>query len=140
MSEGSSAPGARRPRAAHEVGLAGTRAADAIRGAGIGLRREHHQAVLDERPRVAWFEVILENISTYLEFRSSTLSECEFVAAVAEEADCDLLLDVNNVYVNARNHGLDPVRYIRSLPVGRVKQIHLAGHEDHGHVVLDTHD
>jgi len=68
------------------------------------------------------------------------MEEWEFVAAVAERADCHLLLDVNNIYVNARNHGFDPLRYLAGIPADRVRQIHLAGHEDHGDVVIDTHD
>jgi uncharacterized protein (UPF0276 family) len=84
--------------------------------------------------------ILVENISSYVTFRSSTLSEADFVAAVLEEADCDLLLDVNNLYVNARNNGLDAEAYLARLPGSRVRQIHLAGHEDNGDVVVDTHD
>ena len=84
--------------------------------------------------------ILVENVSSYVRFRESELEEWEFVAAVAEEADCHLLLDVNNVYVNARNHGFDARRYLAGIPAGRVKQFHLAGHEDHGDVVIDTHD
>jgi uncharacterized protein (UPF0276 family) len=84
--------------------------------------------------------ILVENVSSYVRFRESELAEWEFVAAVAEEADCHLLLDVNNVYVNSRNHGFDPIRYIDGLPVDRVRQFHVAGHEDHGDVVIDTHD
>ncbi len=84
--------------------------------------------------------ILLENISSYVEYRTSEMTEWDFVAAVAEEADCFLLLDVNNVYVNARNHGFDPHRYLDGLPPGRVRQFHLAGHEDHQEFVIDTHD
>ncbi len=84
--------------------------------------------------------IVLENVSSYVEWADSTLGEAEFVAAVAEEADCDLLLDVNNLYVNARNHGLDPHAYLEQIPPERVRQFHLAGHEDHGDYVIDTHD
>jgi uncharacterized protein (UPF0276 family) len=82
----------------------------------------------------------VENVSSYVTFRASEMPEWEFVSCVAEEADCHLLLDVNNVYVNARNHGFDPARYLEGLPAGRVRQFHLAGHEDHGEFVIDTHD
>jgi uncharacterized protein len=85
-------------------------------------------------------QILVENISSYVEFRRSELSEAEFVRAVAEEADCGILLDVNNLYVNARNHRLDPWRYLNVLPRERVAQIHLAGHEDLGDFVIDTHD
>lgn len=84
--------------------------------------------------------VLIENISTYIEFKSSTLSEWEFLAAVAEEADCRILLDINNVYVNAYNHNFKPRVYIDAIPVARVAQFHLAGHSDHGTYLLDTHD
>jgi len=84
--------------------------------------------------------ILVENISSYLEFSSSTLSEADFLSAVAAEADCYILLDVNNLYVNSRNHGLDPWLYLERIPAQRVKQIHLAGHQDQGEVVIDTHD
>ena len=218
---------------------------DRLRGCGLGLRREHHEVVLAERPSVPWFEVIsenfmieggrplhvlervrrdypvavhgvsmsigsrdpvdplhlaalkrlverfepaivsdhlcwtglgghnshdllplpfteeavdtaaakirqvqdalgrrilVENISTYLEWGGATMAEHEFITAVAESADCGILLDVNNVYVNARNHGIDPIAFLEGVPRERVGQFHLAGHEDHGDYVLDTHD
>jgi len=72
--------------------------------------------------------LVLENPSTYLQFAGSTLSEPEFIAALLEETGAGLLLDVNNVYVNAVNHGFDPFAYLRQLPLGRVVQLHLAGH------------
>jgi uncharacterized protein len=84
--------------------------------------------------------ILVENISTYIEHAASRLSEGDFLAAVADRADCGILLDVNNLYVNARNHGLDPERFLDWIPEGRVGQIHLAGHEDHGDLVIDTHD
>jgi len=84
--------------------------------------------------------ILIENISSYLEFRASRMSEAEFVAAVAEEADCGILLDINNVYVNAFNHRFNPRDYLDALPVGRIAQFHLAGHRDCGTHLLDTHD
>src|SRR6202011_695077 len=83
---------------------------------------------------------LIENVSSYMEFTSSRLSEWEFLSAVADEADCGILLDINNIFVNAFNHGFDPVRYIDSVPADRVIQFHLAGHSDHGTYLLDTHD
>jgi uncharacterized protein (UPF0276 family) len=83
--------------------------------------------------------ILLENPSTYITFHASTLAECEFLAAVAERADCDILLDVNNVYVSACNHGFDPIRYIDAMPAARVGQIHLAGYTDRGAYLFDTH-
>ncbi|MEM7305602.1 MAG: DUF692 domain-containing protein [Planctomycetota bacterium] len=83
--------------------------------------------------------LVLENPSTYATFRGSTMTEGEFLGRLAEEADCALLLDVNNVYVSARNHGLDPHELLASIPYDRVVQIHLAGHSDHGTHCIDTH-
>ncbi|GAA0411152.1 DUF692 domain-containing protein [Streptomyces luteireticuli] len=84
--------------------------------------------------------LILENPSSYVEFRASALTEWEFLARMAEEADCGLLLDVNNVHVSAFNHDFDPEAYLRALPHERVVQMHLAGHTDHGTHLIDTHD
>ena len=83
---------------------------------------------------------LIENVSSYLEYRHSVLREWEFLAAVAEEADCLLLLDVNNIYVNSRNHGFDPLLYLDAVPAHRVQQIHLAGHSRDGELLIDTHD
>jgi uncharacterized protein (UPF0276 family) len=81
----------------------------------------------------------LENVSSYMTFRESVMPEWEFLARVAEAADCGILLDCNNVYVSAKNHGFDPVAYIDAVPADRVVQLHLAGHTDKGRYVLDTH-
>jgi uncharacterized protein len=84
--------------------------------------------------------ILIENVSSYLEFAHSTLPEWEFLSEVARRADCGLLLDVNNVFVSARNHGFEAARFLAGLPVDRVKQMHLAGHRDEGTHLLDTHD
>jgi len=84
--------------------------------------------------------LLLENVSSYLEFRASELTEWDFLAEVARRADCGLLLDVNNVYVSARNHGFDAQTYLDAIPLDRVGQLHLAGHQDRGHLVIDTHE
>ncbi|MFJ1935858.1 DUF692 domain-containing protein [Kitasatospora sp. NPDC088160] len=84
--------------------------------------------------------LVLENPSTYVGFAASTMPEEEFVARLAVEADCGLLLDVNNVYVSAVNHDTDPRAYLGALPHDRVVQIHLAGHTDAGTHLIDTHD
>jgi len=83
--------------------------------------------------------LVLENPSTYLEFVPSQMTEWEFIARMAEEADCGLLLDVNNVFVSAFNHGFDPEAYIAAIPADRVCHHHLAGHTDKGTHLLDTH-
>jgi uncharacterized protein (UPF0276 family) len=84
--------------------------------------------------------ILVENVSSYIEHSASTLSEVDFLCAVAAEADCGVLLDVNNLYVNARNHGLDPRHYLDRIPGFRVGEMHLAGHEDLGEILIDTHD
>ena len=83
--------------------------------------------------------LVLENPSSYLEFRSSTMSEAAFFARLLKDADCGMLLDVNNVYVSSVNHGFDPIAYLDALPADRVVQYHLAGHTDKGTHLLDTH-
>jgi uncharacterized protein (UPF0276 family) len=84
--------------------------------------------------------LVLENPSTYVGFADSTLSEWKFLTRLAEETDCGLLLDVNNVYVSSVNHDFDPAEYIRSVPHHRVVQFHLAGHTHCGTHLIDTHD
>ena len=83
--------------------------------------------------------LILENPSTYVEFSSSTMSEWDFISALAKEADCGLLLDVNNVYVSAYNHQFDPQEYLAAIPYDRVVQFHVAGHTRKGAHIIDTH-
>ena len=85
-------------------------------------------------------QILIENVSSYLTYTHSTLAEWEFLGVVAERADCGLLLDVNNVYVSATNHGFSADAYLAGLPPDRVGQIHLAGHTDMGTYLFDTHD
>jgi uncharacterized protein (UPF0276 family) len=84
--------------------------------------------------------ILLENVSSYVSYKASEMSEWEFLDEVARRGDCLVLLDVNNVYVSARNHGFDPAEYLRGIDPGRVWQVHLAGHSDYGDYVIDTHD
>ncbi len=84
--------------------------------------------------------LVLENPSSYATFAASTMPEWEFIARMAEDADCGLLLDVNNVYVSSVNHDFDPIEYVRSVPHHRVVQCHLAGHTDCRTHLIDTHD
>ena len=83
--------------------------------------------------------ILLENASSYIEWSASQMPEWEFLGALAERADCGILLDVNNVYVTCSNHGLDAEEYIDSVPVERVGQFHLAGFTDMGSYLFDTH-
>lgn len=84
--------------------------------------------------------ILLENTSSYVTYVESAMPEWEFLRELAHRTGCLLLLDVNNVYVNAVNHGFEPLHFLDSIPPALVRQIHLAGHEDHGTHVIDTHD
>ncbi|VVP86792.1 DUF692 domain-containing protein [Pseudomonas fluorescens] len=84
--------------------------------------------------------LVLENVSSYVRAASDDFTEWEFLAALTRVSGCELLLDVNNVYVSSRNHGFDPWTFIQSLPKDKVRQLHLAGHSDYGDYVIDTHD
>ncbi len=84
--------------------------------------------------------LVLENVSSYVEYTDSTVPEWQFVAEVARRSDCLLLLDVNNIHVSAFNHGFDPLAYLDAIPADRVQQIHLAGHDHRGDFIIDTHD
>ena len=84
--------------------------------------------------------ILLENVSSYVSYRESQVSEWQFLREIAERADCLILLDVNNIYVSSVNHEFDPLEYLNAIPVDRVQQIHLAGHENHGDYLIDTHD
>ena len=83
--------------------------------------------------------IALENPSTYAELSGAAMPEWEFLARLAEFADCAILLDVNNVYVSAHNHGFDPAVYLDAMPFERVIQLHVAGHTDHGTHIIDSH-
>jgi len=101
---------------------------------------DHLVARIREVQDVLENPLVLENPSTYLEFAHSAIPEPEFLAAMARESGCGLLIDVNNVFVCASNHGFDAADYLRRLPWDHVVYFHLAGHTDHGSYRLDTHD
>ncbi|MEP7097949.1 MAG: DUF692 domain-containing protein, partial [Dokdonella sp.] len=84
--------------------------------------------------------ILLENVSSYAEFCGAQMSEAQFLAAIAERADCLILLDVNNIFVSSHNHGFDAHAYLADIPANRVQQFHLAGHENQGDLIIDTHD
>jgi uncharacterized protein (UPF0276 family) len=84
--------------------------------------------------------VVVENVSSYAEFHASEMTEWQFLAEVVEDADCGILLDVNNIYVSAMNHEFDPLEYVNAVPAHRVAQIHIAGHSKYEKYILDTHD
>jgi hypothetical protein len=84
--------------------------------------------------------ILLENVSSYVSYRDSQVTEWQFLREIAERADCLILLDVNNIYVSSVNHGFDPLAYLAAIPTDRVRQFHLAGHSDLGGHLIDTHD
>jgi uncharacterized protein (UPF0276 family) len=84
--------------------------------------------------------ILIENPSTYLQFAQDEMTEWEFLNLVAKQADCGILLDINNIYVNSINHNFDPLNYLKAMPKNRVCQIHLAGHSNKGTHLIDTHD
>jgi len=94
---------------------------------------EHAQEVL-QRP------LVLENVSSYVEYESSEMTEWEFLAEVCQATGCRLLLDLNNIYVSAFNHDFSASSFIEGIPVDSVMQFHLAGHQDNGDILVDTHD
>ena len=84
--------------------------------------------------------MLIENPSTYIDFAPADMTEWQFIDALCAQTGCGLLLDVNNVFVSASNHGFDPVAYLDAVPHDRVRQIHLAGHSQGNHLLIDTHD
>ena len=84
--------------------------------------------------------IAVENVSSYAEYHISEMTEWEFLNEVVEQADCGILLDVNNIYVSSQNHNFDPHTYLNSVPAERVAQIHIAGHSKFEKYILDTHD
>ncbi|MDD2843027.1 MAG: DUF692 domain-containing protein [Tolumonas sp.] len=83
--------------------------------------------------------LVIENLSSYIQ-SDTGMSEWEFIGAICQQADCDLLLDINNIFVSSHNHGFDPLDYLHGIPAQRVRQIHLAGHSQHENYLIDTHD
>jgi uncharacterized protein (UPF0276 family) len=100
---------------------------------------DHVCARVDEVQSCLGRTILVENVSSYYAFPESTLPEYEFVAQVAARTGCRLLVDVNNIYVNARNHGVDAARYLAAIPPAAVAEIHLAGFDASGPFLIDTH-
>jgi len=84
--------------------------------------------------------ILIENVSSYVTYKQSEMNEWEFLTEIGNQADCHILLDINNIYVSSVNHGFNPLTYIHSIPSKRIYQIHLAGHSDMGDYIIDTHD
>jgi len=121
------------------TGVAGTRLHDLLP---LPYTEESIRHVVNRIRQVQDFlgrRLTIENVSAYVQ-AEAPMPEWEFVNAIADEADCDLLVDINNIYVSGRNHRFDPWRYLQALPPARVRQFHLAGHTDCGDYCIDTHD
>ncbi len=94
---------------------------------------------IDQAQHLLGRQLLIENVSSYLQFRHSTIPEWEFLAEVSRRSGSAILLDVNNIYVNAVNHGFDPLTYLAAVPLAAVREIHLAGFDDSGACLIDTH-
>ncbi len=84
--------------------------------------------------------ILLENLSSYVTYKNSEMTEWNFFNEIARRADCHILLDINNIYVSAHNHKFDPADYLNGIDIDRVMQFHLAGHSHNGEMIIDTHD
>src|SRR5258708_15608470 len=122
------------------TGVAGKNLHDLFPIPYTGEAVEHVAARVREVQDYLGRQILLENVSSYVTFRGSEMSEWDFLSEIAQRADCHVLLDVNNIYVSAFNHGFDAVEFLNGIPVDRVRQIHLAGHSNCGTHVIDTHD
>jgi hypothetical protein len=100
----------------------------------------HFQRRITQIQDILETRILVENVSSYLTYRASTLSEAEFISELLSLTDCDLLLDINNIYVNAVNHGFSASEYLSKIPMQRVREIHLAGYEDRDSYLLDAHN
>jgi uncharacterized protein (UPF0276 family) len=109
----------------------------------LSYTEETIQHVVDRISQVQDFlgrPILIENVSSYVSFKSSEMTEWEFINQIAKRSGCLLLLDVNNIYVSSINHSFDAFEFMNAIDTSRVQQIHLAGHEDHGDYIIDTHD
>ena len=101
---------------------------------------DHVVSCIDQVQEFLGRQILLENVSSYLAYKKSDMTEWEFLAELASRADCLILLDINNIYVSAFNHEFDPMDYLKAMPKDRVRQFHLAGHQNNGDYIVDTHD
>jgi len=83
--------------------------------------------------------ILIENASTYVQLQDSKMKEWEFLSEVAKRSDCNILLDINNIFVNSVNHKFDPIKFLKSIPKDKVKEFHLAGYEEEESILIDTH-
>jgi len=100
----------------------------------VVARNVHQAQEVLQRP------LVLENVSSYVEFASSEMTEWEFLTEICNATGCKLLLDINNIYVSAFNHGFSPTEFVHGVPADSIMQFHLAGHQNNGDHLIDTHD
>ncbi len=100
---------------------------------------QHLANRIDQAQELLGQRLVIENVSSYLNYQVDAMSEWAFLVEVVERADCLILLDINNVYVSAINHGFDPIPYLEAIPTERVVEMHLAGYEEAGEILFDTH-
>ena len=122
------------------TGIAGTNLHDLLPLPYTAEALEHLAPRIERVQELIGQPLVLENVSSYVDFTSSAMSEWQFLTALTRRTGCRLLLDVNNVYVSSRNHGFDPREFLDGVPVEAVQQFHIAGHLDLGTHVIDTHD
>lgn len=101
---------------------------------------DHVVAQISQVQEILGRQILVENVSSYLTYQQSEMTEWEFLAEIANRADCFILFDVNNIYVSSVNHEFDPLDYLKGVPGKRIHQIHLAGHSNRGDCIIDTHD
>ena len=99
----------------------------------VANRIQQAQEILGRR-------LLIENVSSYCSYTDSCMTEWEFISEICKQSGCLLLMDINNIYVSSFNHHFDPKDYIDGIPLDHVQQIHLAGHQNHGDYIIDTHD
>lgn len=100
---------------------------------------EHIVNRIDEVQNYMGRKMLIENVSSYVSFKESSMTEWDFISEIAKRSGCGILLDINNIYVNAHNHGFNAHDYLEAVPVNLVGQFHLAGHTDNGSFLVDTH-
>jgi len=122
------------------TGVGGRNLHDLIPLPYTGEALRHVVAQIREVQDILERPLLIENVSSYMAFADSTMTEWDFISTIADEADCGILLDLNNIFVSAFNHRFDANEYVDAVPAERVVQYHLAGHSDHGTHLLDTHD
>jgi uncharacterized protein (UPF0276 family) len=100
---------------------------------------EHIVNRIDEVQNYMGRKMLIENVSSYVSFKESTMTEWDFISDIAKRSGCGILLDINNIYVNAFNHGFNALDYLEGVPAQYVSQFHLAGHTNNGTYLVDTH-